>query len=70
VFQEITTRLPGRVELGLTSFSARSDPADGLRRAAAAHGKHRERIGRADANWPDWYADFMVRERAGAELPT
>jgi catechol 2,3-dioxygenase-like lactoylglutathione lyase family enzyme len=36
--QEITTRLPGRVD-------------------------------QADANWPDWYARYMVAEQAGTELP-
>jgi hypothetical protein len=41
-----------------------------MRRASQAHGKHEERIGRADPDWPDWYADYMVREQAGQELPT
>jgi hypothetical protein len=53
----------------VTSFGAAADLASALRRAAAAHGEHEKRIGAADANWPDWYADFMVREQAGAELP-
>jgi catechol 2,3-dioxygenase-like lactoylglutathione lyase family enzyme len=39
-------------------------------RAAAAHGEHEKRIGKADANWPDWYADYRVREQAGTELPS
>ena len=33
------------------------DLASALRRAAAAHGEHEKRIGGADANWPDWYAE-------------
>jgi hypothetical protein len=41
-----------------------------LRRAAAAHGRHEERTGKADPNWPDWYAEFMVREQGGEELPS
>ena len=69
VLQEITTRLPGRVDRGETSYSSDADLAAALRRAEAAHGKHEERIGHADADWPDWYALYMVRERAGEELP-
>ena len=65
LLQEITTRLPGRVDLTETAF----DLANALRRAAAAHGEHEKRIGQADANWPDWYAKYMVAERAGVELP-
>jgi catechol 2,3-dioxygenase-like lactoylglutathione lyase family enzyme len=67
--QEITDRLPGRVTNQPTYASA-NDLADALRRAAAAHGKHEERTGQADPNWPDWYADYMVREQAGMELPS
>jgi catechol 2,3-dioxygenase-like lactoylglutathione lyase family enzyme len=69
LLQEITTRLPGRVDSGLTSFSSASDLAGALRRAAAAHGQHEKRIGQADANWPDWYAEYMVRELTGEDLP-
>jgi hypothetical protein len=52
-----------------TTYDSASDLAEALRRAAAAHGRHEERIGHADANWPDWYAEYMVKERAGQELP-
>jgi len=69
LFQEITTRLPGRVEAAATSFASASDLADAMRRASAAHGEHEKRIGQADANWPDWYARYMVAEQAGTELP-
>jgi catechol 2,3-dioxygenase-like lactoylglutathione lyase family enzyme len=69
LLQEITTRLPGRVDSGVTSFSSASDLATALRRAAAAHGEHEKRIGAADPNWPDWYAEYMAREQTGAELP-
>jgi catechol 2,3-dioxygenase-like lactoylglutathione lyase family enzyme len=69
LLQEITTRLPGRVDSGVTSFGSASDLASALRRAAAAHGKHEKRIGQADPNWPDWYAEYMVREQTGEELP-
>ena len=55
--------------MSTTSFSSASDLASALRRAAAAHGEHEKRIGAADANWPDWYASYMVAEQSGAELP-
>jgi catechol 2,3-dioxygenase-like lactoylglutathione lyase family enzyme len=70
LFQEVTTRLPGRVDPAVTSFSSASDLADAMRRASAAHGEHEKRIGEADPNWPDWYARYMVAEQAGTELPT
>jgi catechol 2,3-dioxygenase-like lactoylglutathione lyase family enzyme len=69
LLQEITTRLPGRVDSGVTSYSTASDLASALRRAAAAHGEHEKRIGAADANWPDWYAEYMAREQSGEKLP-
>ncbi|MGW3786659.1 VOC family protein [Micromonospora chokoriensis] len=69
LMQEITTRLPGRIEGGLTSFGSASDLASALRRAAAAHGEHEERTGQRDENWPDWYATYMVSEQSGAKLP-
>jgi catechol 2,3-dioxygenase-like lactoylglutathione lyase family enzyme len=70
LLQEVTTRLPGRVDPATTFFASVSDLAGALRRAAAAHGEHEKRTGEADANWPDWYAEYMVRAEAGAELPT
>jgi catechol 2,3-dioxygenase-like lactoylglutathione lyase family enzyme len=69
LLQEVTTRLPGRVDPAATSFSSAGDLAGALRRAASAHGAHEKRIGHADPNWPDWYAEYMVREQAGEELP-
>jgi predicted enzyme related to lactoylglutathione lyase len=70
LLQEITTRLPGRVDSGATSFGSTSDLESALRRAAVAHGQHEKRIGEADPNWPEWYAKYMVAEQAGTELPT
>ena len=70
LLQEVTTRLPGRVDPATTSFTSASDLAGALRRASAAHGEHEKRTGEADPNWPDWYAEYMVAERAGDELPT
>jgi hypothetical protein len=69
LMQEITTRLPGRIDSAATSFGSESDLASALRRAAAAHGQHEKRIGKADPNWPDWYAAYMVAEQSGKELP-
>jgi catechol 2,3-dioxygenase-like lactoylglutathione lyase family enzyme len=69
LLQEVTTRLPGRVDPAATSFGSASDLASALRRAEAAHGQHEKRIGHADPNWPDWYAEHMVREQASQELP-
>jgi hypothetical protein len=67
--QEITTRLPGRIDLAETAFDSANDLASALRRAAAAHGEHEKRIGQPDANWADWYAEYMVREKTGKGLP-
>ena len=53
-----------------TTFASATDLAAALERAAAAHGEHEKRTGKADPNWPDWYAEYMVREQAGEELPT
>jgi catechol 2,3-dioxygenase-like lactoylglutathione lyase family enzyme len=69
LFQEITTRLPGRVD-SATNFASAGDLAAALRRAEAAHGEHEKRTGQRDANWPDWYAEYMIREQAGGPLPT
>ena len=68
VLQEITTRLPGRVA-GDTTYPSTSDLAQALRRAEAAHGEHEKRTGERDANWPGWYAAYMVAEQAGTVLP-
>ena len=71
LLQEVTTRLPGRVDPADTSYASASDLAHALRRAAAAHGEHEKRNGGAyDENWPDWYAEYMVAELAGTELPS
>jgi len=69
LFQEITTRLPGRIDGTTTTFASASDLASAFRRAEAAHGEHEKRAGQCDENWPDWYAAYMVAEASGAELP-
>jgi catechol 2,3-dioxygenase-like lactoylglutathione lyase family enzyme len=69
LMQEITTRLPGRIDSVDTAYSSVADLANAMRRASVAHGEHEKRIGEADENWPDWYAAYMVAEQSGAELP-
>jgi hypothetical protein len=69
LLQEITTRLPGRIDATETGFASTEDLASGLRRAAAAYGEHEKRIGKADENWAGWYAAYLVAEQAGMELP-
>ena len=67
--QEVTARLPGRVDADVTTFNSPAELTDALRRAEAAHGEHEKRTGERDANWADWYAEYIVREQAGRELP-
>jgi hypothetical protein len=70
LFQEITTRVPGRLDPATTTFASANDLASALRRAEAAHGEHEKRAGGGrDENWPDWYARYMAAEQAGTELP-
>ncbi|MEV8045255.1 VOC family protein [Streptomyces griseoluteus] len=68
--QEITTRLPGRLDPAATVFGSADDLAGALRRAAAAHGEHEARLGAEDPDWPDWYARYMVSEQSGSERPS
>jgi catechol 2,3-dioxygenase-like lactoylglutathione lyase family enzyme len=69
LFQEITTRLAGRIDPAAPTFASANDLASAMRRASIAHGEHEKRIGAADPNWPNWYAAYMVAEQAGTELP-
>jgi hypothetical protein len=69
LLQEVTARLPGRIDGAETAFASTADLASAMRRASAAHGEHEKRIGTADPDWPDWYAAYMVAEQAGQELP-
>jgi len=69
LFQEITTRLPGRIDSAATTFASVKDLADAMRRAEAAHGEHEKRLGARDENWPAWYAEYMAREQSGEKLP-
>lgn len=68
LLQEVTSRFPGRVA-GNTTYTSASDLAQAMRRASVAHGEHETRTGERDENWPDWYAEYMVNEQSGKELP-
>ena len=70
LLQEVTARLPGRVDADDTSFTLPAELASALRRAEAAHREHEKRSGVRDANWSDWYAEYMVAEQAGKGLPS
>ena len=69
IVQEVTRRLPGRIDPAMTTFASANDLASAIRRAAAAHGEHKKRSGQRDANLPDWYAEYIAAEQAGTELP-
>ena len=69
LLQEITTRLPGRIEAETTTYASPNDLADALRRAEAAHSQHEALMGQSDQNWPDWYANFMASDQHGTEFP-
>ncbi|MBB4276810.1 VOC family protein [Rhizobium mongolense] len=70
LLQEITARLPGRVNADDTTFTSSTELAAALRRAATAHGEHEKLTGEYDEGWPDWYAEYIVSEQAGKQLPS
>ena len=70
LLQEVTTRLPGRIDAAATTFASTAGLASALRRAEAAHAEHEKRTGQRDANWPDWYAAYMVADQTGEQLPS
>jgi len=70
LLQEVTARLPGRVDAGEASFTSAADLASALRRAAAAHGEHEKRTPGPHDDWPEWYAAYIMAERTGQPLPT
>jgi catechol 2,3-dioxygenase-like lactoylglutathione lyase family enzyme len=70
LLQEVTVRLPGRMDANDTTFISPTELAAALRRAEAAHGEHEKRTGQRDADWPDWYAEYIVREQAGKQPPS
>ena len=66
LFQELTTRLPGRIDATATTFASANDLASAFRRAEAAHGEHEKRTGQRDANWPDgtpptWWRSSLAK---------
>ena len=69
LLQEVTARLPGRIDSAQTSFASVNDLASAMGRAEAAHGEHEKRTGHRDENWAQWYAAYMVAEQAGTKLP-
>lgn len=69
IIQEVTRRAPGRIDPATTTFASANDLASAMRRAATAHAEHEKRNGERDANWPVWYAAYMVAEQAGTDLP-
>jgi catechol 2,3-dioxygenase-like lactoylglutathione lyase family enzyme len=70
LLQEVTQRFPGRVDGNETSYASSTDLAAAMRRAEAAHGEHEKRTGQRDADWPSWYAAYMIAEQSGKPLPT
>jgi catechol 2,3-dioxygenase-like lactoylglutathione lyase family enzyme len=65
IIQEVTHRLPGRIDPATTTFTSSNDLAGAVRRAAVAHDALEKRIREPDPNWSDWYAEYMVAEQAG-----
>ncbi|MCA1404007.1 glyoxalase [Ensifer sp. IC3342] len=70
LLQEVTERLPGRVDPGATTFASATDLASAFRRAEAAHGEYEKQLGRRDEDWPTWYAEYMVREQTSEQQPS
>ena len=70
LLQEVTQRLPGRVDASETTYGSLNDLANAMRRAETAHGEHEKRLGQRDADWPSWYAAYMIAEQSGKPLPT
>lgn len=65
LFQEVTTRQPGRIDAAATSFASASDLASAFRRAEQAHGAYEATLGHRDEDWPEWYAAYLVSEQSG-----
>ncbi|AFL54572.1 catechol 2,3-dioxygenase-like lactoylglutathione lyase family enzyme [Sinorhizobium fredii] len=70
LLQEVTTRFPGRVDAGATTFPSVADLASAFRRAEAAHGEYEKQLGYRDEDWPIWYAEYMIREQSGEPMPS
>jgi catechol 2,3-dioxygenase-like lactoylglutathione lyase family enzyme len=70
LLQEVTGRLPGRIDTGGAAFVSSAELEAALRRASEAHGEHEKLTGQHDEGWPIWYAEYMVKEQTGEPLPT
>ncbi|EJC82393.1 lactoylglutathione lyase family protein [Rhizobium leguminosarum bv. trifolii WSM2297] len=70
LLQEVTARLPGRVAAEQTTFASPDELASAFRRAEAAHAEHEKRTGQRDAEWPSWYAEYIINEQSGKPLPS
>ena len=70
VLQEITTRLPGRVNSTTTSFASASDLATAMRRASVAHGEHEKRTGARTRTGPTGTPRTWSRSRTGRACPS
>ena len=70
LLQEVTVRLPGRVDTDQRTFTSSTELASALSRAETAHGEHEKQTGQRDADWPNWYAEYIVREQAGKPPPS
>ena len=65
LMQEVTTRLPGRIDSNATTYASVADLAGAMRRAETAHGEYEKTLGHRDEAWADWYAAYMVAEQKG-----
>ena len=76
--QEVTNRLPGRMNAAETGYASTADLEAALRRAEAGHREHEKHTERSHLlhrsgqheDWPAWYASYMVAEQAGTDLPS
>lgn len=67
LLQEVTNRLPGRVDPGPTPFPP-TDLSSGLR-AQPPPKANTKLIGQEEPDWPDRYAHYMVSEQTGTRPP-
>ncbi|MEO6085823.1 MAG: VOC family protein [Umezawaea sp.] len=65
LLQEVTTRLPGRIDPARASYDSVEDLAAAMRGAEKAHGEFEAKLGHRDEDWPTWYAEYMA-EHQGA----
>ena len=61
--------LPNAIKTGQTTTRPDRRSIDQEGQITFIADRFREALEQADPNWPDWYAEYMVREQAGIELP-